>query len=237
VKRLIACVSLVAAATTAAVPSTPPAKPAPKAPAKAAATPGIAKTVAKAAPKCRIAPADEYFGKLKMSILGIRNTIKDQGLKVDVDPHNAPSTSNAIALTEDAIRDWQHKYPCDTWLPGTLFALERFYLKIHTDDGVKHVHATYAWLRHDYPKSKVVQVARTEDGQATVAPVSPSTASLPSSGTASALTTGSSAPAQAAAPVMPGQAPATPYPGTAPQSVINAQNAMGSPSPSPTPRR
>ena len=244
-KRLIACVSLVAAATTAAVPSTPPVKAAPKAPLKAATTPGKAtKTVAKAAPKCRVAPADEYFGKLKMSILGIRNTIKDQGLKVDYDPAKAPSTSNAIALTEDAIRDWQHKYPCDSWLPGTLFALERFYLKIHTDDGVKHVHATFAWLRHDYPKSGVVQVARREDGQASAAPASPATASLPGAGTAvnagSTVTASGSAappPGQFTAPAVQGQAPATPYPGTAPQSVINAQNAMGSPSPSPTPRR
>jgi hypothetical protein len=239
VKRLIACVSLVAAATTAAVPSTAPTKPAPKAPIKAATTPGkTTKTVAKAAPKCRVAPADEYFGKLKMSILGIRNTIKDQGLKVDVDPAKAPSTSNAIALTEDAIHDWQHKYPCDTWLPGTLLGLERFYLKIHTDDGVKHVHATFAWLRHDYPRSNVVQLARREDGQATVAPASPAMASAPT-GTGASDATASAAPSpQPRAPVlMPGQAPATPYPGTAPQSVINAQNAMGSPSPSPTPRR
>ena len=234
-KRLIACVSLVAAATTAAVPSTAPVKAAPKAPVKASTTPGHpSKTVAKAAPKCRVAPADEYFGKLKMSILGIRNTIKDQGLKIDVDPGAAPSTSNAIALTEDAIRDWQHKYPCDTWLPGTLFALERFYLKIHTADGVKRVHATFAWLRHDYPKSKVVQVARNEDGHASAAPVSPASASIPSTGTA---VQGASAtqPAQSPTPaLMPGQSPATPYPGTAPQSVINA---MSSPSPSPTPRR
>jgi hypothetical protein len=238
VKRLIACVSLVAAATTAAVPSTAPPQPPPKAPVHAKAQPSktaakAAKTVAKAPAKCRIAPADEYFGKLKMSILGIRNTIKDQGLKVDVDPAKAPTTANAIALTEDAIHDWQHKYPCDSWLPGTLLGLERFYLKIHTDDGVKHVHATFAWLRHDYPRSNVVQVARREDGQATVAPAPPSVASGPSSPDAAASPTPPSQSVAAPAP-MNGQAPATPYPGTAPQSVINA---MSSPSPKPTPHR
>jgi hypothetical protein len=175
-----------------------------------------------------------------MSILGIRNTIKDQGLKIDVDPAKAPSTTNAIALTEDAIRDWQHKYPCDSWLPGTLYSLERFYLKIHTDDGVKHVHSTFAWLRHDYPKSKVVQVARREDGQATVVAAPPATASVPgATGTDAAAGGGSPAasPQPGGAVPMPGQGVATPFPGTAPQSVINAQNAMGSPSPSPTPRR
>ncbi len=122
------------------------------------------KTVARA--KCKVAPADEYFGKLKLSILGIRNTIKDQGLKVDVDPEKASSTFNAIALTEDAIHDWEHKYPCDSWIPGSIFAIEHFYTKIHTADGVRHVHATYAWLRHDFPRHRLVANARREDGSA-----------------------------------------------------------------------
>ena len=155
-KRLIACVSLVAAATTAAASN--PAKLPPKKPAAVAAKPA----------KCKVAPADEYFGKLKMSILGIRNVIKDQGLKVDYSPEKAESTLGAIALTEDAIHDWQHKYPCDSWLPGSIYALEHFYTKIHTADGVKHVHATFAWLRHDYPKSRYVQVAMREDGAASL---------------------------------------------------------------------
>jgi hypothetical protein len=220
VKRLIACVSLVAVATTAAVPSTalttspPPAK--------------AAKHVAKAASKCKLAPADEYFGRLKMSIIGIRNTIKDQGLKIDVDPAKAPSTLGAIALTEDAIHDWQRKYPCDTWLPGTLYSLQRFYLKIHTQDGVRRVHATYAWLRHDYPKSRFVRVAKRDDGLATV------TAAIPGPDAAPNATPPSAAPAGtngAAAPL--GQVAPTPIPGTAPQSVINAQNGNGA-TPAPT---
>ena len=101
-KRMIACVSLVAAATTAAVsaPSPPPQH-----------AHHVAAAAAKAKPraKCRIAPADEYFGRLKMSILGIRNVIKDQGLKIDVAPENGPSSFATMALTEDALHDWQHK--------------------------------------------------------------------------------------------------------------------------------
>jgi hypothetical protein len=235
VKRLIACVSLVAAANTAAVPATttPPktaAHPAAKTAAKHAPAKN-AKKVAKAAPRCKVAPADEYFGKLKMSILGIRNTIKDQGLKVDYDPEKAPSTFNAIALTEDAIHDWQHKYPCDSWIPGTLYALQHYYGKIHTEDGVKHVHATFAWLRHDFPRSSFVQVARREDGQATVTPAAPPVAAV-QPGPASTPAPG--VPATSASIVSPaaGQSLATPVPGTAPQSVINA---MGGATPSPAP--
>jgi hypothetical protein len=220
VKRLIACLSLVVAATTAAMSSTPTQKIAPHANANAAKSRAVAR-----GPRCKVAPADEYFGKLKMSILGIRNTIKDQGLKVDFDPAGASSTFNAIALTEDAIRDWEHKYPCDSWIPGSIFALEHYYTKIHTADGVKHVHATFAWLRHDFPKNRLVASARREDGSASA--VSPPVAALPDTGAASTVT-GSVGPPPVAPPAGPlpgGQAIPTPYPGTAPASVVNAQQS------------
>jgi hypothetical protein len=233
VKRLIACASLVAAATTAAVSATSPAKSTPHAaaPAHPAAK---GKQVAHAAPKCKIAPADEYFGKLKMSILGIRNTIKDQGIKVDVDPAKADSTLNAIALTEDAMHDWQHKYPCDGWIPGTIYALEHFYGKIHTADGVKHVHATFAWLRHDFPRHRLVAIAKREDGEAAVS-IGPAMASIPGSteGTTTNTTTASPPAGSAQQPqIVPGGGvAATPVPGTAPGSVINAQSASPTPKP------
>ena len=189
-KRLIACASLVAVASTAALATTTPQSSTSH---KAAAHKTAAhKTVAKAAPKCKVAPADEYFGKLKMSILGIRNTIKDKGLLVDVDSTKAESTFGAIALTEDAMHDWERKYPCDSWLPGTILALEHFYAKIHTAEGVKHVHATFAWLRHDYPRYNNLALASKEDREATSAPP-PGTAD-PDAGTP--------APAASAAPAV-----------------------------------
>lgn len=43
---------------------------------------------------CDLAPADEYFGRMRMSILGSR-----------------------LALVDDALRDWRAHYPRDTWLP------------------------------------------------------------------------------------------------------------------------
>ena len=233
-KRLIVCASLVAAATTAAVSATAPPKRAPHAaPAHPAAN---GKHVARAAVrKCKVAPADEYFGKLKMSILGIRNTIKDQGIKVDIDPAKADSTLNAIALTEDAMHDWQRKYPCDGWIPGTIYALEHFYGKIHTADGVKHVHATFAWLRHDFPRNRMVAVAKREDGEASVS-AGPAMASIPGSAeAASAASTTTAVPAGGSAQqpqILPGGGvAATPVPGSAPSSVINAQTASPTPAP------
>jgi len=185
VKRLLACASLAAVVTTATVvPAAAQTGQHPVAKRHAAhavvkrtaARAGAkkyavhAKVKGKAKPRmvahrqiCRVAPADEYFGKLKMSILGIRNTIKDQGLRVDVDPDKASPAMGAMVLTEDAMHDWQRKYPCDSWIPGTIYALEVFYAKVHTPDGVKKVHATYAWLRHDFPHNRLVALALNQD--------------------------------------------------------------------------
>jgi hypothetical protein len=142
VKRLLACVSLVAATTTAALPATPAVKP--------TAKPALAHK--KAAP-IRIAPADEYFGKLKLSVLGIRNTIKDVGANLDIDQTRWAQLASKAAFAEDAMRDWEKKYPQDTWLAKTVFALERMYAKLDSDEGRKHAIASMQWVIHDFPKS------------------------------------------------------------------------------------
>lgn len=176
-KRFIAFASLVALTTTAASSAAVSArhdartKPA----AKAAHRATVAQT-------CHVAPADEYFGKLKLSVLGIRNTIRDQGLQVDVDPASAPKTFNKVDFAEDALHDWEHKYPCDRWIPWTMYALEHFYGKIHTADGVTHVHRIVAWLKHDYPRAGgVIAFALKDEASATAVPPAPVAAAAPAS--------------------------------------------------------
>ena len=109
-----------------------------------------------------VAPADEYFGKLKMSILGIRNEIKDMTTKVGFQPDNAASQLGTCALTEDAIHDWEHKYPADTWIPKTLLELQRLYATSNVPEFQQHMKATYAWITTRYKTSKYATVARTE---------------------------------------------------------------------------
>jgi hypothetical protein len=113
--------------------------------------------------KYRVAPADEYFGRLKLSILGIRNTIKDMGLKADADSsHAANVVMGSVGLTEDAIRDWEKKYPQDSWIPATIFSLERLYAKVDTDDARTHAKITMTWLVRDYPASPPAKVGKKE---------------------------------------------------------------------------
>jgi hypothetical protein len=106
---------------------------------------------AKKAVAIKVAPADEYFGRLKMSILGIANTIKDQSLAYDRRPDQLQAELHAVSFAEDAIRDWEHKYPQDPWIAKSLFALERFYNKIPTDECRADAMATMRWLVRDFP--------------------------------------------------------------------------------------
>lgn len=160
-KRLLACTLLVAlpaissAATTAGATSSP-------APHVVAKPPVIAHSVIA---HSKVAPADEYFGRLKMSILGIRNQIKDLGLKADMDPHKAAGIMGTALLTDDAVHDWQRKYPADSWIPGMIFALERLYAKVDSDEARSRAKATMVWLVHAYPSNNFARIGKRELGQ------------------------------------------------------------------------
>jgi hypothetical protein len=64
-----------------------------------------------------LAPADEYFGRLKMSVLGIRNELVALERRAESGDRNVAAMSGKLAFVDDAIRDWRAHYPRDTWLP------------------------------------------------------------------------------------------------------------------------
>ncbi len=69
--------------------------------------------------RSRLAPADEYFGRQKESVLEIRNRLDGFDRRSD-DEMLEPDTRHALNDLQDAIRDWQHKYPRDPWLPRSM---------------------------------------------------------------------------------------------------------------------
>lgn len=114
----------------------------------------ITATAAMADPvKSKVAPADEYFGRLKMSVLGISNVIKDMRLRVEADAGKTPTIFGSLAMVEDAVRDWERKYPRDTWIAKDLYALEVTYLRAPGERAHAQAIKTEAWLRRDYPKT------------------------------------------------------------------------------------
>jgi hypothetical protein len=126
-----------------------------------------------------LAPADEYFGQLKMSILGIKNTIRDLGLRYDVNHDIARQTVASAALTEGAIRDWEHKYPRDREVPRAMYFLQRLYAHILDAQAQLKAKATAAWLFTDYPKSAQARELKKVIASATPLPAPVATSAAP----------------------------------------------------------
>jgi hypothetical protein len=98
------------------------------------------------------APADEYFGTMKMSYLGINNSLRDA--YVMAGEHTTfPVVIQKVKWAENALLDWQHRFPNDPQLPRSLFFLTAAYLKIWTDDGQSHALLYMAELRDRYGKT------------------------------------------------------------------------------------
>lgn len=94
----------------------------------------------------RVAPADEYFGKTGMSILGIRNHLNDISTRIDGDASAASGQLAGAESVEDAIRDWAQKYPQDTWLDRSAVTLERVYARIGTGESRTHLQTFATWI-------------------------------------------------------------------------------------------
>ncbi len=78
----------------------------------------------------RTAPADEYFGRLKYSPLGVANEVvrinkyldKGWGYRMEGD-----------AQVDSAVEDWQKQYPHDATLPQALLVAYRLLQRVDTD--------------------------------------------------------------------------------------------------------
>jgi hypothetical protein len=118
----------------------------------------------------KVAPADEYFGRMKMSILGITNSIRDTGTREGFDPANASKYYNGLALTENALEDWAQKYPQDSWIPRRAYNLSHEFWLMHTPEGDAQAQRCRAILFHQFSHNHWAEIARSETA-ARVAPV------------------------------------------------------------------
>jgi hypothetical protein len=114
---------------------------------------GVKTVASRQATILQLAPADEYFGPLKLSILGIRNTIHDLGARYDVNHDIGHQTFTSAQLTERAIRDWEHRYPRDGQVPKAIYLLQRLYTKVLTAEARARAGVTAKWMFADYPSS------------------------------------------------------------------------------------
>jgi hypothetical protein len=159
--RTLLAVLALAALTFGAFPAASPAAQAMKKP--VTKKPAAKKVVARGYhPHTGPAPADEYFGRLQMSVLGVRNKVKDLGLNADLHPeHDAAVLGNALWV-EDAMRDWAKKYPFDRWLPRYAYALEQIYERIPGDGAHRRAVKQIAYLTAYFPQTVYGRIGRAK---------------------------------------------------------------------------
>ncbi|MGH7709076.1 MAG: hypothetical protein ACREM6_14330 [Vulcanimicrobiaceae bacterium] len=109
-----------------------------------------------------LAPADEYFGRFKLSILGIRNVIRDQGLRYRYDHAVAATAMQTVDEAVSSIRDWERKYPHDSDVPRAIYFLDRFYAAVSSDAARVQELATRNWLLADFGKSPQAKQLRKD---------------------------------------------------------------------------
>jgi hypothetical protein len=95
------------------------------------------------------APADEYFGRMKLSYLGINNSLKDATIMAG-DHTDFSGVVQKIQFAEDAFLDWERKYPKDPQLARSMFLLARAYIKVWTADGQQKAALYYFTLTDKY---------------------------------------------------------------------------------------
>lgn len=117
-----------------------------------------------------LAPADEYFGHYRLSVLGIANSIRDAGRRID-EGNVGPTLDGPLMFATDAIRSWEQQYPQDPWIARDLYAMQVVYLRVHTPRGLDLARRTEAWLVADYPNApeaanaQIVLADATGDGE------------------------------------------------------------------------
>lgn len=74
------------------------------------------------------APADEYFGPYKESVLEIRNRL--MAFERDASWHLRREI-RGIDNLEVTMEDWYRKYPRDPWIPGFAKRLTHVYARAH----------------------------------------------------------------------------------------------------------
>lgn len=108
------------------------------------------------------APADEYFGRLRLSIIGIKNELALIETRVEADPAHADAHLKTCDLIEESLEDWAVKYPHDSWLQDMLGRLELLYAHVASLDGKLHLARLVMWTHEHLRGSTADDATRVQ---------------------------------------------------------------------------
>jgi hypothetical protein len=112
------------------------------------------------------APGDEYFGRMKLSYLGIDNTFKD-GVISAGDYTTDPRLIAKLMFANDALERWAQKYPNDPQLARSYFFGEAVFRKVYTQDGQEIAWQYIQILTHKFGKTyfgKIMKASLAKNG-------------------------------------------------------------------------
>lgn len=109
-----------------------------------------------------LAPADEYFGRLKLSPLGIRHEV----LTLKDDFHHARARPDVIEHkaedVEDSIDDWATRFPQDTWIASAAWQLATLFEELPGKDAHEHAIVVLELVRDRFPDSVFADDAKRD---------------------------------------------------------------------------
>jgi hypothetical protein len=99
------------------------------------------------------APGDEYFGRMKMSYLGIDNTYKDGAISAGPTYSTDPKLISKLDFATEALHKWAQKYPNDPQLARTYYLGVLVLRKVYTQPEQQTTWEFMQILVHKYPNT------------------------------------------------------------------------------------
>lgn len=107
------------------------------------------------------APGDEYFGRMKMSYLGIDNTAHDVAIEAGAYTID-PGLIAKVMFADEALHQWEHRYPGDPQLARSYFLMIEVLRKIYTMPAQHLAWAYMQHLMHAYPNTYFAKLIRAD---------------------------------------------------------------------------
>jgi hypothetical protein len=107
------------------------------------------------------APGDEYFGRMKISYLGIDNTAHDVAIEAGAYTTD-PRLIARMAFADEALRQWEHRYPGDPQLARSYFLMAEALRKIYTIDAQQLAWQYMQHVIHTYPSTYFAKVLQAD---------------------------------------------------------------------------
>jgi hypothetical protein len=115
---------------------------------------------AAARPPAGDAPAERHFGRLSLTIVGVRRGLDNLTARAGARPGEARAVYARAVLIEEALRDWARQFPRDPWIPGCAYALAQLYGEIDVLGSGARKDDALDWLISAYPSSDYARMGR-----------------------------------------------------------------------------